>query len=150
MSDTTNETQAPAGSPYAQLGGAAGVRALVNRFYALMDELPEAWTVRRMHPQCLENSADSLFMFLSGWLGGPPLYMRERGHPRLRMRHAPYRIGPTERDAWMLCMQQALQEQVRDPILHAVLLRAISEMAHHLINTEGHAGCAGMGDHSGS
>lgn len=128
-------------SVYLRLGGEGAIHALVDRFYALMDQLPEAWSVRCMHPDCLAGSADSLFKFLSGWFGGPPLYIKERGHPRLRMRHAPYAIGNSERDEWMLCMRQALAEQVRDPVLHASVLRAFSGMADHMINTSGHSAC---------
>ena len=124
-------------SVYLRLGGEEAIHALVERFYALMDQLPEAWSVRCMHPESLAGSADSLFKFLSGWFGGPPLYINERGHPRLRMRHAPYAIGANERDEWMLCMRQALAEQVRDPVLHASVLRAFSDMADHMINTGG-------------
>lgn len=104
-----------------------------------MDELPEAYGVRRMHPESLAGSADSLFKFLSGWFGGPPLYIRERGHPRLRMRHAPYSVGPTERDEWLLCMHQALAELVVDERLRAGVIRAFDDMASHLVNTEASA-----------
>lgn len=121
---------------YERLGGAPAVRALVERFYALMDELPEAYTVRRIHPDSLAGSAESLFKFLSGWFGGPPLYMQERGHPRLRMRHAPYRIGDAERDEWMLCMRLALAEQLDDTPLREALERAFAQMADHMINTD--------------
>jgi hemoglobin len=110
------------------------VRALVDRFYALMDELPEAYTVRRIHPESLAGSADSLFKFLSGWFGGPPLYAAERGHPRLRMRHHAYAIGPLERDEWLLCMRQALDEQVEDTGLRMAVFNAFSNMADHLVN----------------
>ncbi|HEY0843882.1 MAG TPA: group II truncated hemoglobin [Noviherbaspirillum sp.] len=129
-------------TPYDRLGGADGIKALVDRFYELMDALPEAWAVRRIHPESLAGSADSLFKFLSGWLGGPQLFMQERGHPRLRMRHAPYAIGKTERNGWMLCMRLALDEQVADPDLHASLLRAFWDMACHLVNTDGRDGCS--------
>lgn len=129
-------------SVYARLGGESGIHALVHRFYELMDELPEAYTVRRIHPESLAGSADSLFKFLSGWFGGPPLYERERGHPRLRMRHAPYAVGPVERDEWMLCMRQALAEQVTDPDLLAMVGQAFSSMADHMINTAGQHGCS--------
>lgn len=129
-------------TPYAAMGGAFGVRRLVQRFYVLMDELPEACTVRRLHPESLACSEDSLFKFLSGWLGGPRLYTQERGHPRLRMRHAPYAIGATERDEWMLCMRQALDEQVDDPVLRQKVEQAFSGMADHLVNRDGSArGC---------
>jgi hemoglobin len=119
---------------YERLGGSAGVRALVERFYALMDTLPEAAHLRALHPQDLGGSTDSLYKFLSGWFGGPPLYMRERGHPRLRMRHAPFRIGPAERDAWMLCMRQALVEHVPETALRASVEQAFAGMADHMIN----------------
>jgi hemoglobin len=126
---------------YDRLGGAPAVHALAARFYALMDELPEAYTVRRIHPDSLAGNADSLFKFLSGWFGGPPLYVQERGHPRLRMRHAPYRVGETERDEWMLCMRMALEEQVSDPVLRDVIERAFAGMADHMVNTDPRAAC---------
>jgi hemoglobin len=132
---TPDKTTTNAPSVYEQLGGELAVRRLVDRFYALMDELPEAYGVRRMHPESLASSADSLFKFLSGWFGGPPLYVRERGHPRLRMRHAPYSVGPSERDEWLLCMHQALAELVADARLRAGVIRAFDDMAGHLVNT---------------
>lgn len=109
----TNEQYAP----YERLGGEAAVRKLVERFYELMDTLPEAAGIRSMHPQDLAGSKEKLFKFLSGWLGGPPLYMEEYGHPRLRMRHMPFPIAEGERDAWMLCMTRAIEEQVTDDVL---------------------------------
>jgi hemoglobin len=135
MSEALQDPPIAADSVYAKLGGEPAIHQLVNRFYALMDELPEAHAVRRLHPQSLSGSADSLFKFLSGWFGGPPLYIRERGHPRLRMRHAAYAIGPVERDEWLLCMRQALAEQVSDEGLRAGMNRAFTDMAEHLINT---------------
>ena len=95
-------------TPYERLGGEQGVRRLVDRFYDLMDTLPEAKIIRDLHPKELTGSRDKLFKFLSGWLGGPPLYMQEYGHPRLRARHLPFAIGSAERDAWLLCMERAL------------------------------------------
>jgi len=139
MSDASQPPARAATQPsvYERIGGADGVRALVDRFYELMDEWPEAWRVRRLHPESLAGSADSLFKFLSGWFGGPPLYVAERGHPRLRMRHLPFAIGPAERDEWLLCMRQALAEQVRDDALRALVDRAFTEMADHMVNTAG-------------
>lgn len=122
--------------PYERLGGEVGVHRLVQRFYALMDELPEAHAVRQMHPDSLEGSATSLFEFLSGWFGGPSLYIAKKGHPRLRMRHAPYAVGTTVRDEWMLCMTQALNEQVDDPTFKASLIDTFAQMASHMINTD--------------
>lgn len=133
-------TQTPetAITPYDALGGEAGVHRLVQRFYELMDTQPEACQVRQMHPESLQGSATSLFEFLSGWLGGPPLYMAKKGHPRLRMRHAPYAVGTTVRDEWMGCMTQALNEQVADPSLRAQLMGAFDQMATHMINVDEH------------
>jgi hemoglobin len=141
MTETLDSPAAATDSVYARLGGASAVRALVDRFYALMDELPEAYTVRQLHPECLAGSADSLFKYLSGWFGGPSLYIQERGHPRLRRRHAPYAIGAVERDEWMLCMRQALAEQVTDPVLRAAVEQAFTGMAEHMVNTGNAAGC---------
>jgi len=134
-------TDAAPDSVYARLGGAPAIHRLVTRFYSLMDELPEAHAVRQLHPHSLSGSADSLFKFLSGWFGGPALYVRERGHPRLRMRHAPYAINLAMRDEWMLCMHMALAEQLDDMSLRSSVERAFSEMADHLINTGNATGC---------
>ena len=128
-------------TPYEALGGAPAIRRLVDRFYALMDELPEAYVVRQIHPESLVGSANSLFDFLSGWFGGPSLYIQKNGHPRLRMRHAPYAVGQQERNEWMLCMTQALTEQVTDERLRDSLIQTFAQMADHMINTEGGGGC---------
>ena len=114
---TTPDNTPPTPTPYEAIGGAPAVRRLVDPFYQLMDELPEAYTVRRMHPESLAGSADSLFDFLSGWFGGPPLYSQKKGHPRLRMRHMPFSIGVLERDQWLACMDQAMTELGVDPAL---------------------------------
>ena len=128
-------------TPYLKLGGEAALRRLTERFYALMDELPEAWTIRQMHPENLAGSQQSLFEFLSGWLGGPPLFAHKRGPPRLRMRHAPYPIGNQARDEWMLCMRLALAEQVPDEGFREALTLAFEQMAQHLINDAGEHAC---------
>jgi hemoglobin len=129
-----NQPAQPAQTPYERIGGEAGVRALVSRFYQLMDELPEAYGIRRLHPPDLAGSEEKLFMFLSGWLGGPPLFASRYGHPRLRARHLPFAIGRAERDQWLLCMNQALEEQVADPALRAPLYKAIADLADHMRN----------------
>ena len=121
-------------TPYEGLGGADAVRRLVDRFYDLMDELPETYGLRQLHPADLTGSRQSLFEFLSGWFGGPPLYIEKKGHPRLRMRHMPFAIGPAERDQWMLCMRTALDEQVSDEALHQGVLSAFVQMADHMVN----------------
>lgn len=121
-------------TPYDRIGGAPAVRALVDRFYALMHELPEAQTIRAMHPTVLNSSREKLYEFLSGWLGGPPLYVERRGHPRLRMRHMPFSIDDDASNAWMLCMMKALDECVQDALLKEHLRGAFQRMAHHLRN----------------
>lgn len=121
-------------TPYDQIGGEEGLRRLVDRFYDLMDTLPEAWDVRRLHADDLSNSADKLFMFLSGWLGGPPLFVQRFGHPRLRARHLPFSIGMRERDQWMLCMREAMTAQIADDRLRDELLGALGALADHMRN----------------
>ena len=122
-------------TPYELIGGEPAVKQLVHRFYELMEELPEAYAVRQLHPESLAGSEEMLFEYLSGWLGGPNLYIAKKGHPRLRMRHAPYAIGARERDEWMLCMTKALTEQVGDEGFRQALLNQFSELASHMINS---------------
>ena len=95
---------------YALVGGEPGVRALVDRFYDLMDLEPAYAGIRSLHPDTLDGSRDKLHWFLCGWLGGPDLYQQRLGHPRLRARHLPYPIGIAERDQWLACMTQAMHE----------------------------------------
>jgi len=128
-------TEAP--SAYEQLGGGAGLRALVDRFYDLMDLEPAYAGMRRLHPTTLEGSRDKLFWFLSGWLGGPDLYQPRFGHPRLRARHLPYAIGIAERDQWMACMRQALGESGADPALVERLYAAFFNTADWMRNRGG-------------
>jgi hemoglobin len=111
MSADDTEGAAPGLSPFELLGGEAGVRALTERFYALMALEPRFAELRRLHPPTLEGSTDKLYWFLCGWLGGPPHYEERFGHPRLRARHLPFSIGIQERDQWMQCMVQAMAEQ---------------------------------------
>jgi hemoglobin len=112
---------------YELLGGAAAVRGLADRFYALMDELPEAARVRRLHPDELTGCADRLFEYLSGWLGGPALCTARQAP------HHPCAIGSAECNEWLLCMRLALAEQVQDAELRAALLQALRGMAEALI-----------------
>ncbi len=121
-------------TPYERLGGEQALRKLVDRFYDLMDSLPEAADIRAMHPGDLSSSREKLFMFLSGWLGGPSLYIERHGHPRLRARHLPFPIGDAERDAWMLCMERALSEMSLDEAFRLQLLQALKQTADHMHN----------------
>ncbi len=95
---------------YERIGGEAKIRELVERFYELMDTLPETQQIRQMHARDLRVSKEKLFMFLSGWLGGPQLYMEKYGHPRLRQRHMPFAVDSAARDQWMRCMVQAMED----------------------------------------
>lgn len=122
-------------SQYAMLGGETGVRHLVDRFYDLMDENKNGATLRAMHAKSLRVSRDKLFLFLSGWLGGPSLYIEKYGHPRLRQRHLPFRITSNERDQWLFCMNQALEEHVKDPLLLHTLKSSFFNVANHMRNT---------------
>ena len=121
-------------TPYAELGGEAGIRRLVQRFYTLMDTLPEAWEVRQMHPEDLSGSEEKLFKYLTGWLGGPPLYEQEFGHPRLRARHLPFTIASVERDQWLMCMKLAFDECIPESPLCTKLWTAIEGLADHMRN----------------
>ncbi|HCJ51265.1 MAG: globin [Gallionellaceae bacterium CG1_02_56_997] len=121
-------------SHYQRIGGEAKVRELVRRFYELMDALPEAYGIRKLHAADLQSANVKLFMFLSGWLGGPQLFVEAFGHPMLRRRHLPFAIGDVERDQWMLCMNQALDEVVEDAALRAALSEAFSKVADHMRN----------------
>lgn len=119
---------------YQRIGGAEKVRALVHRFYQIMDELPESYGIRKMHAEDLQSSEDKLFKFLSGWMGGPQLFIEEYGHPMLRRRHLPFAISASERDQWLLCMNQALQEIVAEEALRKELSTAFAAVADHMRN----------------
>lgn len=122
------------GNHYERIGGEAKVRELTHRFYQIMDELPEAHGIRKMHPSSLQGSEDKLFKFLSGWMGGPQLFVQEHGEPMLRRRHLPFTIGDTERDQWLMCMEQALREVVSDEQLRNELSTSFAKVANHMRN----------------
>ena len=121
-------------TPFTRLGGEDGVRALVDRFYDLMDLEPHYAELRAMHPADMSGSRDKLHWFLCGWLGGPSLYTDRFGHPMLRARHMPYRIGIAERDQWMACMMQAMQEREVDEALAQRLAEALFGTADWMRN----------------
>lgn len=127
----------PGPTPFERLGGEPGVRALVDRFYDLMDlELAFAG-IRALHPASLDGSRDKLHWFLCGWLGGPNLYIERFGHPRLRARHLPYAIGIAERDQWLACMQQAMAERGVDTTLARRLAESFQGTADWMRNRGG-------------
>ncbi len=121
---------------FEQIGGEDVVRRLVNRFYDLMDTQPEATGIRGLHPESLADSREKLFMFLVGWMGGPPLYTSRYGHPRLRARHLPFPIGESERDQWLWCMNRALAEVVDNGLLRGQLSLSFGQLAEFMRNNQ--------------
>ena len=92
-------------------GGFDGIKQLVDAFYNAMEVLPQARTVREMHSADLTESRDKLTRFLTGWLGGPKLFSEKYGPIRIPVAHRHLDIGPAERDAWLACMQVAVDAQ---------------------------------------
>ncbi|MFO1226634.1 group II truncated hemoglobin [Roseateles sp.] len=116
------------------LGGEPRVRELVDRFYDLMDLEPAYVRLRAVHGDSLDSARDKLFWFLCGWLGGPNHYIERFGHPRLRARHLPFRIGIAERDEWLACMAQAMRECEVDEALQSRLAEAFAGTADWMRN----------------
>lgn len=118
---------------YEAVGGEETFRRIVGRFYELVaqDEV-----LRPLYPEeDLGPAEDRLRMFLEQYWGGPHTYSAQRGHPRLRMRHAPFRIGPTERDAWLRCMRIAVDEAELDEIYQVVLWDYLQMAANSMLNS---------------
>lgn len=110
-------------TPYQLIGGESTLARLCNRFYELMDSVPQFATIRALHPVELQSSQDKLYMFLSGWLGGPDLYVENIGHPMLRRRHLPFAIGESERDQWVACMVLAMESVgIEEPLREQLML----------------------------
>jgi hemoglobin len=122
---------------YDAVGGADTFHAIVSRFYELVaeDEI-----LRRLYPEDDLAAAEvRLRMFLEQYWGGPRTYSDQRGHPRLRMRHAPFQIGPFERDAWLRCMHTAVasvDSVTLDDVHRKALLDYLEMAAHSLVNSE--------------
>ena len=126
--ETTQQTA------YELIGGAEKLRELVDRFYDLMELEPEFAGIRAMHPTPLDSSRDKLFWFLSGWTGGPDLYIERHGHPRLRARHLPYAIASDERDQWLRCMAWAMQDVGLAESMQERLMQAFYQTADWMRN----------------
>ena len=122
---------------FERIGGEPGTRALVDRFYDLMDLDPAAKELRALHPTTLDGSRDKLFWFLCGWLGGPQHYTDRFGQPMLRARHLPFAIGIKERDQWLACMQQAMGELQVEPALAQRLAESFFGTADWMRNKGG-------------
>ena len=122
---------------YDLIGGEATIGKLCDRFYELMDSVPQFQGIRAMHPADLKGSRDKLFMFLSGWMGGPDLFVEKFGHPRLRARHMPFAIGSAERDQWVACMVLAMEDVGLEPGIRQKLLENFFNTADFMRNKEG-------------
>lgn len=121
-------------TPYNRIGGEKAVRQLCHTFYQIMSNTPQTDLIRKMHPEDIASSEEKLFMFLSGWLGGPPLFTDKFGHPRLRARHLPFKIGVEERDQWLYCMAQALKTLDLDTLFAEQLMSSFVQTADFMRN----------------
>ena len=122
---------------YERIGGDAAVGKLCDRFYELMASVPQFAELRAMHPEDLSGSRDKLYMFLSGWFGGPDLFVEKFGHPRLRARHMPFGIGVAERDQWVACMVLAMEDVGIEESIRSKLLENFFNTADFMRNKEG-------------
>jgi hemoglobin len=129
--------ETPAATPFDRIGGQPVIDSLVDAFYHRMETLAEAEGIRGIHAKDLSSVKVLLKRYLGEWLGGPKLYSQERGHPRMRMRHMPFKIGEAERDAWMFCMTGALEDVVEDGVLRAQLHQQFFKLADWLRNDDG-------------
>lgn len=121
---------------YDALGGAEPLRRLTRRMYGLMAAAPEARAARAVHPPDLAASEEKFFEFMTGWLGGPQLYVEKHGPPMLRRRHFVASIGPREIVAWLYCFETALEETVTDEALRETIREPIRRLALHMRNQE--------------
>lgn len=118
------------------LGGIDTIRNLVERFYDVMDSDPKVAGIRAMHKPDLTEAREKLFMFLTGWSGGPQLYIERYGHPMLRARHLPFPIGEDERDQWMYCIIRAMHDVGIEEKLMIRFAEALWDVADHMRNKE--------------
>lgn len=137
MTATESAEKSPATepTPYEKIGGEAAVRRLADRFYAIMDTDPAAARIRAMHGQDLAPIRQLLFEFLSGWLGGPPIYFQRAEHRCIMSAHHPYAIGEAERDQWMMCMRRAMDECALPSDTRALMDKAFGRMANQFRNS---------------
>ena len=110
------------------------IREIVEAFYDVMDSDEKAKTIRLMHPEDLTSSREKLFMFLTGWTGGPQLYIERYGHPFLRRRHLPFKIGEEERDQWIYCMTKGMLNLKMEEVKIKALLNALYPIADFMRN----------------
>ena len=134
MLDKIEEVGSNKSTFYQLLGGTERVRDLVEAFYDIMDADPKALPIRALHPADLTSSREKLFMFLTGWTGGPQLYIERYGHPKLRQRHMPFSIGEAERDQWMYCMTEAMKTLDLEEVIMTKLAQQLYGVADFMRN----------------
>ncbi len=122
-------------SPFEILGD-AGIRRLAAAFYDVMDEAPEFREIRAMHGADLTPMKRKLAMYLVGWMGGPPVYLAVNGTVCLNEPHAPYHIGPRQRDLWLACMDEALTRIDASADLRALLKAPLFHIADTVRNRD--------------
>ena len=119
---------------YRRIGGEKMVRAIANSFYDIMDSDPTVQQLRAIHPTNLSLSREKLYLFLVGWIGGPPLYQQQYGHPRLRQRHLPFNIDQNMVSQWLYCMAQALNRELGECRDNTDIYQRLTQLAYHMIN----------------
>jgi len=130
----SDEEETQGRSAFDWIGGESAIRMLVDRFYDLMDLEPGYEALRTVHGSTLDDARDKLFWFLCGWMGGPQHYIERFGHPRLRARHMPFKIGILERDQWLACMNQAMGDVGVDEDLRTRLQESFFQTADWMRN----------------
>jgi hemoglobin len=123
-------------TPYELLGGEEGLRTLADAFYDAMDQRTEAAEIRSMHQANLADIKEKLFEFLSGWMGGPRLYVEKYKTICLTDPHAPFKIGPEQRDEWLRCMDDALEAIGADDSVKEMLKKPMFMIADTVRNSE--------------
>lgn len=123
-------------TPFEELGGSEKVAELVAHFYHIMDTDPHAKAVRAVHEESLEQAASKLRDFLTGWLGGPSIYIEKYGHPRMRMRHMKFPIGMIERNEWLYCMSRAMDAMNIQGQLRQQMWGAFQALAEQIRNRD--------------
>tara|TARA_R110002096_G_scaffold196966_9_gene380092 strand:- start:4541 stop:4966 length:426 start_codon:yes stop_codon:yes gene_type:complete len=134
MVETSTRQSAQQTTMYDWIGGEQGLRKLVDRFYQVMDTEEQAKTIRAMHKEDLSDIRNGLFEYLSGWLGGPPLFIMKHGSPCITKQHRPFVIDQQASDAWMFCMKKAMQDVEIEEKYREMLTPAFQRMCDTLIN----------------
>ncbi|TPH13208.1 group II truncated hemoglobin [Litorilituus lipolyticus] len=119
---------------YQKIGGEKGTLALSNAFYDEMEKNIHLRELLAIHKQPLDGIRIKFFEFLSGWLGGPGLYVEKYGHPQLRARHMPFKVTKKQSSLWMLCMNNALNNTVEDERVKTQMRQAFAKLAVHMVN----------------